>query len=157
VPLSLSIQATVSSAPSGTALVTTLVPKEYTTGIVSIPLPYSGLAAGTEYWIVAAIGTSGAYFSWAESNQTSGASTSTNGTSWTAQTYGLYYAYYDQTPLLPLHHTWEDSGARWTAQADNSSNQPTALQEYTIAQGVGGYVYSSRSFSYSGTDLISVA
>lgn len=149
-PVSISIQAAVGAAPSGTPLVTTSVPADYVGGIVSIPVPYASLAASTQYWIVAAIGTSGSYFSWLKSNQTSGASASTNGTSWTAQTYGLYYAYYDQTVTAPLTHTWEDAGARWTAPTYNANGTPASLREYTVAQGTGGYVYSLRSFAYGG-------
>lgn len=156
-PATISIQTSSGGAPSGTALATVTVPPAYLSGVVSVPLPCA-LVNGTGYWIVlSAVGDASDFVTWLKSNQTSGASTSTNGSSWTAQTYGLYYSYWDQSAVPPLAHTWEDAGARWTAWAENGNNQPTALQEYTVAQGSGQYVYSSRSLSYSGTNLVSVS
>lgn len=152
-----SIQTSSGGAPSGTALVSTSVPALYLSGLVSIPVPCP-LSSGTGYWIVlSAVGDASDYVTWLKSNQTSGASTSTSGTSWTAQAYGLYYSYWDQSAVPPLAHTWEDAGARWTAWAENAGNQPTSLQEYTLAQGTGQYVYSSRTLTYSGTSLTTVA
>lgn len=156
-PTTISIQTSSGGAPSGTALVTTTVPPQFLTGDVSIPLPCS-LVSGTGYWIVlAAVGDASDFVTWLESNQVSGASTSTNGTSWTAQSYGLYYNYWDQTVNLPLAHTWEDGGARWTAESYTGLNELSSLQEYAVAQGSGQYVSSSRALTYSGTSLISVA
>lgn len=157
-PLTVSIQTSSGSAPSGTALVSTTIPAQWMPGtqtLVSVPLPCS-LTASTTYWAVFnAVGDASDYYSLYKSNQTSGVSTSTNGTSWASQTYGIYYARYDQSAVLPLVHTWTDSGARWTTVASNTGNQPTNLQEYTVAQGSGQYVYSNRAFTYSGTSLIS--
>lgn len=159
-PMTLSVYASSGSAPTGSALASTLVPPQYLTAggaTVSIPLPAS-LSPSTTYWLVIpAVGDASDYYSWSKNNQASGASTSTNGTSWTAQSYGLIYTVYDQSAVLPLTHTWEDSGARWTAWAANSSNQPTALQEYTIAQSSGQYAYSSRALTYSNSTLTTVA
>jgi hypothetical protein len=156
-PTTISIQTSSGGAPSGAALVSTTIPAQYLSGLVSIPVPCS-LASGTGYWIVlAAVGDASDYVTWLESNQVSGASTSTTGTSWTAQGYGLAYSYFDQSAVPPLVHTWEDSGARWTSWAQNANNQPTSLQEYTVAQAAGDYVYSTRAMTYSSGSLVAVA
>lgn len=156
-PTAISIQTSSGGAPSGTALVTTAVPPQFLVGNVSIPLPCP-LVSGTGYWIVlAAVGDGSDYVTWLKSNQVSGASTSVNGTSWTAQSYGLYYTYFDQTANLPLAHTWEDGGARWTSELYTGVNELSSLQEYTVAQGSGQYVSSSRTLTYSSSNLISVA
>ena len=149
-PTTFSIRTSSGGVPTATVLSSTAVPAQYPTGTaaaVSVPLPCS-LASGTGYWIVAsAAGDASDFFSWFRSNQTSLASTSANGTSWTAQTYGFYYSYWDQSAVMPLAHTWEDSGARWTAW-QSSASIPTGLEEYTVAQGTGQYVYSGRSIGY---------
>lgn len=157
-PLALSIQTTASSSPSGTVLAAVWVPYTYFTGTaaaLSFPMPCS-FTGGSTYWIVAnAVGDASDFYSLSKSASATGVRTSANGTSWTAQSYGLAYNRFDQSPVLPLLHTWEDSGARWTTLAANSSNQPTSLDEYTAAQG-GQYVYSSRSLTYSSGELVSI-
>jgi hypothetical protein len=159
VPWSVTIQSNSSSAPSGTVLAgPVVIPHDYLSGsatAVSIPLPGGALATSTAYWIVAAPAGDGSdFFAWSKSNQTSGASTSTNGTSWTAQTYGLLFQVWDSTAAVPLLHTWEDSGARWTSW-QSSANIPTGLQEYTVAQGTNQYVYSGRTISYYSPNVVS--
>lgn len=157
-PLIVGLYANSAGAPTGSALVSAPVPQEFLTGsaaTLSIPLPAS-VTASTTYWIVtAAVGDPSNLYAWSKSNQTSGASTSTNGTTWSAQTYGLLYQVYDQATSGTLTHTWEDSGARWTGMA-YTSNKLTSVQEYTVAQS-SGYVGSSRALTYSGTSLIGVA
>jgi hypothetical protein len=159
-PWSLSIQASSSGAPSGTALVSAAVPKEFLAGTASaqaVMLPVTGLTAATGYWVVAqADGDASDYFTWSKSSQTSGASTSPNGATWTAQSYGLLYQIWDQTPVPPLAGTWEDSGARWSALAYTSSKL-TGIEEYTAGQTAAGYTASSRVLSYSGSWLTGVA
>lgn len=140
-------------APSATVLAgPTAVPAQYVPGsatAVSIPLPGAAVVSGTSYWIVAqAVGDASDFFAWSKANGASGASTSTDGTTWTAQAYNLLFQVWDSTMVLPLTHTWEDSGARWTAW-QSSSYIPTGLQEYTVAQGTNQYVYSGRSLGYS--------
>lgn len=155
-PLTVSIQTNSGSAPSGTALITTTVPVQNLVSNVSIPVPCS-LTNATTYWIVLTpAGDASDFATWLKTNQSSGASTSANGTTWTAQTYGLYYALWDQSAIPPLHHTWEDGGARWTTLALNGLSAPTSLQEYTVAQVAGDYVYSSRAMTYSSSFLTSV-
>jgi hypothetical protein len=159
-PLSVSIQASAAGAPSGTALVQSPLPKEFLGGFpasVSVMLPVTGLTASTTYWIVtAAQGDVSDFFAWSKSNQVTGASTSTNGTAWTAQAYGLLYAVWDQSAVQPLAGTWEDSGARWTALS-YTAGQVTGLNEYTAGQSANGYAASSRALSYSGGALAGVA
>src|SRR6185312_13320856 len=81
-----SIQTSTGSAPTGTALVSTTLPPAMvpaSAATVSVPLPCS-LASGTAYWIVVAVaGDASDFYAWSKSNQVTGASTSTNGTSWT--------------------------------------------------------------------------
>lgn len=159
-PVTIGIYATSGTAPTGSALVSTVIPASYFTptgATMSIPMPYAGLAVSTGYWIVVmAVGDASDFYSFNYTTQTSGVSTSTNGTSWTTTAHGLIYNCFDQSVIQPLAHTWEDGGVRWTAYAVNSVNQPTGLQEYTVAQAANDYVYSSRSMAYTNQDLISV-
>lgn len=159
-PWTFSIQANSGGAPSGTALVSAAVPKEFLSGTAAaqaVMLPVTGLTAATTYWIVAqAVGDSGDHFNWSKSNQASGAATSANGTSWTAQAYGLLYQVRDQSPVAPLAGTWEDSGARWTALA-YTSGELTGIEEYTAGQAANGYTVSSRALTYTGNLLSGVA
>lgn len=161
VPTTVSIQANSAGAPSGTALVSTVIPALWGTGTEtaqSIPVPVTGLTASTEYWVVvAAAGDASDYYEFYKSNQTSGVSTSTNGTSWTAQTYGILYACYDQTAVPPLQHTWEDSNARMTHFTWNSNFTPATLEEYAVAQGTQQFVYSTRTYSYSSSNVTGVS
>lgn len=158
-PLTVSMQTTTGGAPSGTALAATVVPPGFVTGsstAVSIPLPCS-LTSGTEYWIVLnAVGDVSDYYTWFKSNQTSGGSTAAALPTWTAQTYGFLYAVYDQTPTVPLLHTYEDTGARWTTVGANTNGTIGKLSEYTVAQ-ASGYIQSVRSFAYTSGNLTSIS
>lgn len=163
-PATLSLQADSSGAPSGTSLTSVTVYTEYAYAVsggvaaqVPYPLPASGLTAGGAYWLVLSpAGNGTAHYAWEQSTATSGASTSTDGTTWTAQSYGLGYTVYDQSAVAPLLGTWEDSGARWTAMS-YTSGQLTGIYEYTAGQSATGYATSSRTLSYSGTLLTGVA
>ncbi len=159
VPTTVSIQTSSAGAPSGTVLVSTSLPPAMvpaSAATVSIPVPCT-LTSGTTYWIVvAAAGDASDFYAWSKSNQTSGASTSTNGSTWTAQAYGFYYALYDQSAVLPLVHAYDDAGARWSTLAW-SAGQLTALQEYTVGQTAASPATSSVALSYSGGALTTVA
>jgi hypothetical protein len=157
-PLTVSIYASSGGAPSGSPLVTTQVPREFvgsSAGLIPIPLPQYGLTASTTYWIVAqAVGDASDYFAWSKSNQISGASTSTNGASWTTQSYGLLYQVYDGTPKPPVVALWEDSGARWSWMAHDSTGRISTLWGYTAGQTAAGYAASVRTLSYSASSGI---
>lgn len=150
----ISIQTNSGSAPSGTALVSTVSPAQrLNNGSFSTPLPCS-LAAATTYWIVmTAAGDASNYVTWLKTTAVSGASTSVNGTSWTAQAYGLYFSCFDQTAAPPVGHTWEDGGARWTTLSiPQATGALTGIKEYTAAQTAGDYVYSDRTLTYDATN-----
>jgi hypothetical protein len=159
-PWTVSIYANSGSAPTGAPLVTATVTVEYVVNsptVVIIPTPVTGLSPSTTYWIVTTpAGDAVNYYEWYRSNQTTGASTSTNGTTWSAQPYGLLYQVWDQTPALPQVGTWEDDGARWTTQIVNGSEQITTIAEYTAGQSPGGYMQSIRDINYSGNLLTGV-
>lgn len=160
-PWSLSIQSNSGTAPSGTVIGGPVsLPPGFAPGAaatVSIPLQ-AALSSGTKYWIVAnAAGDVSNFYAWSKSNQVSGASTSTNGTTWTAQSYGLLFQAWDNTTVTPLVHTLEDSAARWTTWAFNTQGTPSKLSEYTVAQAASDYVQSVRSFTYTNGLPVSVA
>lgn len=159
-PISVSLQIDVSGAPSGTPIVTTLLPNDFlgtSSGTFSIPLP-AVVASSTKYWIVLnATGTTGNIFNWFKSNQTSGASTSPTGVTWTGQTFGLLYQVLDNTLITPLTHTWEDGGVRWTILLYNALAQLVTLGEYTQGQTATGYLLSVRSLNYTSGQLTSIA
>lgn len=162
----LSLQADSAGAPSGTALSSTTVYTEYAyaasshgvaSALVSYPLPATGLTASGTYWLVlSAAGSGGNHYTWEESTAGTGASTSTNGTSWTAQAFGFRYQVYDASAVAPLLGTWEDSGARWSAMA-YTSGELTSLYEFTTGQTAAGYMSSARTLTYSSGLLTGVA
>jgi len=159
-PLAVSLQASAAGAPSGTPLVTAMLPAEFLSGTfayVTVPLP-AAVTASTGYWIVAAAtGDASDNYSLRQSDQVSGTSTSPGGLAWTAQAYGLLYAVYDQSPGGPLAATWEDSGARWTAPAYGSGGQLAGLNEYTAGQAPGSCAASSRTLTWTSGLLTGVA
>jgi hypothetical protein len=154
----LSLYANSGGAPTGSALASTTLTAEYAylstsngnTNIFTIyPLPVTGLTASTTYWLVLHSTASTGAYTWFRSAAASGASTSTNGTAWTAQTYGFRYAVYDQTASGLLTATWSDAGARWTASTYTSQNQISTYAEYTVGQTASGYTQGFRTFTYS--------
>lgn len=153
----LALYANTSGAPSGSPLVSTTVTAEYAnlasggtaTSRLIYPLPATGLTAATQYWLVLQSTASAGSYTWYQSNQASGASTSPNGTAWTAQTYGFVYQVFDQTAAGQLTAVWEDSGARWQALYYGTTGEVSSLGQYTLAQG-GGYQQGYRTLSYSG-------
>lgn len=156
-PATISIQTNSGSAPSGTALGTTALPPGFLSGsatAISIPLPAS-LTNATTYWIVInAVGDVSNFYTWSKSNQVTGTSTSTNGTTWTAQAYGsLYNVFSGNTGNLL--HSYDDSGVRWCTYAYNANGTISSLSEYAVAQG-SSYQQSVRTFNYSGTLLTSI-
>lgn len=166
-PTTLSLYANASGAPTGSALVSTTLTAEYaylstsngnTNVFTTYPLPATGLTASTTYWLVlAAAGDASHQYTWFRSASASGASTSTNGTTWTAQAYGFRYTVYDQAASGLLTCTWEDSGARWTARTYTAAELLSTYGEYTVGQGTNGYVQSYRTMAYSNGLLTGVS
>ncbi len=158
-PTTVSIQASVGGAPSGTPLVSTVLPHEFlgtAVGWFSIPVPVGGLTPSTTYWIVLSpAGDASNNFTWSKSNQASGASTSANGTTWTAQSYGLLYQLTDYSVVGPLAHTWEDDGARWTVLLYDSLLRINVIGEWTQGQNPTGYLISARTLAYAAGFLTS--
>lgn len=160
-PLTVSLYASSAGEPAGAPLATGSVGE---VGVYSgafwlpVPVAASGLAPSTVYWIVISpAGTSIAYYAWQCSNQTSGASLSSNGTSWSGEAYGLMYQVHDQTGTIwPPRFLLDDNGARTTAFTYNSAGQLATITEQVVTQS-GGVLYSQRTLTYSGTTLIGVA
>lgn len=151
-PTTLSLYANAGSAPSGSPIVSVTMTAEYVGAAplwVTFPLPASGLSGATTYWLVlAAAGNSTYSYQWNKSNQTSGASTSPDGVTWTAQSYGLLYQVYDQSATGQPTCSWEDAGARWTWRSYTSSGLLSQYAEYTAGQTLSGYLQSFRGLTY---------
>lgn len=154
----LSLYANSGGSPTGSALVTTTVTAEYAnlasggvnTVKVLYPLPATALTPSATYWLVlAAAGNASNSYSWYRSNQASGASTSSNGTTWSAQTYGFEYQIFNQAVSGMPVATWEDSGARWTVTTYDTLQQLATYAEYTVGQTTTGYLQSRRSYTFS--------
>jgi hypothetical protein len=164
----LSLYASSGSAPTGSPLVSTTLTTEYayaasssgvdTTSVI-YPLPITGLTASGSYWLVLApAGNNTQHYTWRQSNQTSGASLSTNGgVSWTAQAYGFQYQIYDQTASGLLTATWEDSGARWSALTYTATEEISTIAEYTVGQSATGYTQGYRTLTYTNGLIAKVA
>lgn len=157
-PLTVGIYANSAGAPTGSALISTVATAEYGSPgplDLPIPLPITGLTPSTTYWIVTQPDGNVTFnFHWNRSNQASGASTSTNGTTWTAQTYGFMYQVFDQSIVAPEVFTWEDSGARWTWSGYDTMGHRIFYAEYTAGQTSSGYLQSFRELNYT-SNLVS--
>lgn len=149
--MTIGIYANSGGAPTGAALLTIKATAEYVhpaPALTMFPMPLTGLSASTTYWIVSQpAGNVSFSYLWSKSNQTSGTSTSTNGTSWTAQTYGSIFQVFDQTAVGNLEYMWADSGARWDLLYYGSPAEVSSLAQYTTSQN-GGYQQGYRAFSY---------
>lgn len=164
-PLTISLYANSGGAPTGSPLVSVVAATEYVQSItggtdtvyVSYPLPITGLTGGGIYWIVTSpVGDATNHYTWRQSTSIGGASFSTNGITWTPQSFGLQYRVFDQTASGPLVHTWEDSGARWSYTAYNANNTVSRYSEYTTGQTTAGYLSSSRALTYTTNKLTAV-
>lgn len=146
--------------PAGAALASTTAAFEYVAfapHFVTFPLPAAVTPSTTYHLVVPMVGTSSNYFGWGKSNQTSGAATSPDGVTWTAQSYGLLFEVFDQTPAGLVTCTYDDGGSRWTWSQYNTTNQVSEYCEYTAGQTAGAYLQSNRTFSYSGGQLTGVS
>lgn len=161
-PTTLSLHANNAGAPASTALQTVTMASEYVgsaPAIVDFPLPTTGLTASTTYWLVlAAAGDSTHHYNWGKSNQTSGASTSPDGVTWTAQAYGLLYEVWDQSIQdVNPKFTWEDGGARWLWLDYNANDTLNVIAEYTAGQTSTTYAQSFRTLTYTNMQITKVA
>jgi hypothetical protein len=160
-PLTVALYADSANLPTGSAIASTIVSDSYVYSSpfwVTIPLAATGLAPSTKYHLVTSlVGTTGHYYAWQRSNQTSGAATSATGTSWTAQTYGLMYRIYDQSSTGLLQLIYEDNGARWTQLTYNANNTISQVTEYTAGQTTTGYLQSQRTLTYSNGLVVGVS
>jgi hypothetical protein len=160
-PLQVSLYADLGGNPTGAALASTLVPREFLTGtaaVQTVPLPVTGLTAGATYHLVTApVGDASNHYSLSKSNQTSGSQLSSDGITWTGQTYGLMFWIFDQTVGGgQVVATYEDGGARWSSLTYTGALM-THLEEYTAGQTTAGYTASSRTLTYSSANIIGVA
>lgn len=152
----LALYANSAGAPTGAALGSVTVTAEYanlasggtTTNRLVYPLPVTGLSVATQYWLVLHSTASTGSYTWFRSNQVSGASTSPNGSTWTAQGYGFVYQVFDQSASGSLTAIWEDSGARWQALYYTATGEVSGLGQYTLAQN-SSYNQGYRTLSYS--------
>lgn len=147
--------------PSGTPIVSTTISNNYVYTSpfwVSIPLPTTGLTPSTQYHIVTnLVGTSSNYYTWQQSNQTSGAATSPDGNVWTFQLFGMTYQVLDQTATGRVTTIFEDNGAMFTTLTYNSFGQITGMTQFVTAQGGAGYIQSSGTLSYTNGLLTGVS
>lgn len=160
-PLVVSLYASALGAPTGSALASvSLAEVAVYSGAFWLPVPLaaSGLTVSTVYWLtVSPAGTGTAYYAWQQSNQTSGAAVSSNGTSWTGEAYGLMYEVYDQSGTSwPPSYLIDDGGARTAAFTYNSAGQLATITEQVVAQS-GAVHYSQRTLTYSNGLLVGVA
>lgn len=160
-PSSFSIQGDSGGQPDGTPLVTVNFSPEYIfngPALITFPTPITGLSSSTTYWIVTPTAINGSYqYAWEKSDQVSGASTSSDGITWTPQSYGFVYEIFDQTVRLELNCLWEDNGARWTWFNYTSLGRFDVIAEYTSGQTSTGYSQSYRTFTYSNDQLAQIS
>lgn len=139
--------------PTGSAIATGTVTGQYVYSSsfwVDIPLFTSGLTPSTTYHLVTPItGTTGHYYVWQESNQTSGAATAPDGVTWTSQNFGLMYQIYTQDGSTGnLTSISEDNGNLITQFTYNTLGQIATVTQITILQD-GSTLQSSGTLSYT--------
>lgn len=160
-PLTVALYADSGGNPSGAPLGSVTVGDEYVYTApywVTLPLPATGLTANWPYHLVTQPAGSGAhYYAWHQSNQTSGAATSPDGATWTAQPYGLTYQLYDQT-INGIYPTviYQDNGAAWTQLTYDTANRITGITEYTAGQTASGYAYATHTVTYDTANTANV-
>lgn len=155
-PLTVSLYAASSGLPVGPALATAQLAEPYVYSApfwLPVPLLATGLSPSSIYCLVATgAGSADAYYAWQHSDQSSGAATSPDGASWTAQPYGLMWQVYDTTASGRIASIVADDGARvitftWSGAA------LTGISEYTIAQD-GSTLTSTRILAYAANGLL---
>lgn len=158
-PTTVSLHADNAGAPAATALQSVTVTGEYVYNLplvnTYLPLPVS-VSPSTKYWLVmSAAGDVTNYFTWYKSNQTSGASTSPDGSTWTAQAYGFRYEVWRQGVAGSNEwFTWEDNGDRWMFFSYNTNGTVAALAEYTVGQTATTYTQTYQNFFYTSGQFV---
>jgi len=160
-PLVVSIYESNAGQPVGDPLATVSLLETYVYSgsfFLLIPLILVGLTPSTTYWIVVQpAGDSSTYYVWQQSNQASGALTSTDGSTWVPQGYGFMYQVFDfSAAILPVQFIIEDGGAKITQFTYNASSQLVSITETTQAQS-GNDVVSTRDLTYTNNYLTGVA
>ncbi len=131
--VTVTLQHDTAGSPSGTPLVSVILPAEFAGSVrnISIPLFASGLTPGDTYWIVVSSGgdvTNHMTFN-ASGAVTPHAKTSTDGITWSATaTQLMFQVFMLQTGYI--YNTYEDAGARWVEYV-YTDNQITTVNEYT--------------------------
>lgn len=152
--LTVSLYANASGVPTGSPIASSSLSSQYVYTSpfwVTVPLGASGLTASTPYQLVLSpAGGASNYYAWQQSNQTSGASLSSDGVTWNEQAYGFMYQVYDASGTnWPPSSLIGDSGARVTTFTYNSSVQLIGVAESVVSQDGSGFS-SSRTITYSG-------
>lgn len=157
-PLTVSLYASSSGMPTGTALASTSIAEQvvYSSSFwLQVPLPVTVTPSTVYQVVVPSVGTAGHYYVWQQSNQVSGAGTSPDGVTWSAQGFGLMFQVFDQTGGGPLQTMYDDSGARVTQLSYNAQNQVSSMTEAVLAQD-GTVLTFTRSFTYANGILTGV-
>ena len=157
-PLIVGLYASDSGTPTGPALTSTTTAEQvvYAAGFwLPVLLPAAVTPATPYQLVVSPAGSTGHYYVWQQSNQTSGASTSPDGVTWTASAYGLMFQVFDQSAYGMPQYLYDDSGARVT-QLSYTSGALSRVTESVLAQD-GTVMTTSRSLTYSGGFLIGVS
>lgn len=162
-PLIVSLYADSLGFPTGSPLITTTVSSQqvYNSGFwLVVPMPITSLTGLTNYHIVTqAVGTATHYYTWQQAVSGTGAATSSDGVSWTAQSYGFMYQVYDQSGTLgsKVNAVIEDNGARLTQFTYNANGTLATTNEYNVAQGTNTYLSQNRTFTYTNGLLTGVS
>lgn len=159
-PMQMQLYADSGGLPTGSALFSVNAATEYVAfapAYVTFPMPMTVTPSTTYHLAIPMVGNITNQYHWGISNQTSGAASSPDGVTWTAQTYGLLYEVYDQTTTGLLQCTYNDGGNRWTWQLYNATSHPTELCEFTQGQTSTTYVQSNRTISYTGGLITGIA
>lgn len=155
--LVLTLYASSNGTPAGSALGSVSVNETYVYNSsfwVQFPLAVGGLSPSTVYQLVTSPAGASNYYVWQHSNQPSGASLSSDGSTWTTQSFGLMYQVFDQSAGGNLLYIAEDGGSRWVSIAYDAFNRVSGITEYTTGASA---LTSARTFAYSNGSLTGVS
>lgn len=158
-PLVVSLYASFSGLPTGTALASvTLTEQQVYSGPFWLSIPLAAtVTPSTVYQItVSPAGNGSAYYAWQQSNQTSGAATSPDNATWTQQAYGFMYQVYDNSGTTGSVTSMVDDGGARYAQFTYSGALPATITEFVQTQNGSGQT-QTRTFTYSSGQLIGLS